>query len=82
MLIYIHNKRLRWIFEGGAISFCNSLNIGSGFYNISSYLSQYILNNYNIFQLLLIYSTYIIILHFLFFFLLLIQNLSRDSSPT
>ena len=40
MYAYIHNKRLRRIFEAGAISFCNSLNNGPGFYNISPYLSK------------------------------------------
>ena len=41
MLIYIHNKRLRRIFEAVAISLCNSLNTRPGFY-ISPYLSKYI----------------------------------------
>ena len=50
MLINIHNKRLRKIFEAAAISLCNSLNTRPGFY-ISSYLSKYILNSYNIFHL-------------------------------
>ena len=40
MLIYIHNERLRWIFEAGAISLCNSVNTRPGFYNISPYLSN------------------------------------------
>ena len=34
ILIYIHNKRLRRTFEVGAISFCDSLNTRSDFYNI------------------------------------------------
>ena len=83
MLIYIHNKSLRRIFEPAPISLFNSLNTRPGFYNISPCLSKSILNSYNIFQLYLIYSTYIIILCFLFFFLssffflLLIRNRSR-----
>ena len=84
-LIYIHNKRLRRIFEAGVISLCNSINTCLSFYNISPYLSKSILNCYNIFHLQLIYSRYIIFLHFLFFFfsyiffffLLFIRNLSR-----
>ena len=40
MLIYIHNKRLRRIFEAVAISFCNSLNTCPGFYNIFPLLEQ------------------------------------------
>ena len=51
MLIYIHNKRLRRIFEAVAILLCNSLNTRPGFYNISPYLSKSILNCYNIFHL-------------------------------
>ena len=51
MLIYIHNKSLRRIFEPTAISLFNSLNTRSGFYNISPYLSKSILNSYNIFHL-------------------------------
>ena len=51
MLIYIHNKRLRRIFEVSAISLCNSINTSSSFYNISPYLSKSILNCYNIFHL-------------------------------
>ena len=35
MPIYIHDKRLRRIFEAGAISLCNSVNTRPGFYNIS-----------------------------------------------
>ena len=35
MLIYIHNKSLRQIFEAAAISFFNSLNTRPGLYNIS-----------------------------------------------
>ena len=31
-LIYIHSKRLRWIFEAGAISHCNSINTRPGFF--------------------------------------------------
>ena len=50
MLTYIHNKNLRRIFEATAISFLNSLNTRPGFYDISPYLSKYILNNYNIFH--------------------------------
>ena len=34
MLVYIRNKRLRRIFEAGAISFCNSFNNPPDFYNI------------------------------------------------
>ena len=74
MLIYIHYKRLRQIFEAGAISIFNSVNTRPGFYNISPYLSKSILNRYNIFLLLLIYFTYIIIFTlsiFLFLFLFL-----------
>ena len=37
MLIYIHNKRLKRIFEAAAISLCNSLNNHLGFYKISPY---------------------------------------------
>ena len=51
MLIYIHNKSLRRIFEAAAISFFNSLKTCPGFYNISPYLSRSILNSYNIFHL-------------------------------
>ena len=51
MLVYIHNKRLRRIFEAGAISLCNSVNTCPGFYNISPYLSKSILNSYKIFPL-------------------------------
>ena len=51
MLIYIHNKRLRRIFKAGPISLCNSVNTRPGFYNISLYLSKFILNSYNIFHL-------------------------------
>ena len=51
MLIYIHNKSLRRIFEAAAISLFNSLNTRPGFYNISLYLSRSILNSYNIFHL-------------------------------
>ena len=51
ILIYIHNKRLRRIFEAAAISLFNSLNTRPGFYNISPYLSKSILNSYNIFRL-------------------------------
>ena len=50
MLIYIHNKGLRRIFET-AISLCNSPNTRSGFYNISPYFCKSILNSYNIFHL-------------------------------
>ena len=73
MLIYIHNKSLRWIFEAAAISFFNSLNTRPGFYNISPYLSKSILNSYNIFHLQLIFSTNIIIFMlsiFIFIFIL------------
>ena len=51
MLIYIHDKILRWIFEAAAISLFNSLNTRLGFYNISPYLRKSILNSYNIFRL-------------------------------
>ena len=51
MLISIHNKSLRRIFEAAAISLFNSQNTRPGFYNISSYLSKSILNSYNIFHL-------------------------------
>ena len=51
MLIYIHNKSLRGIFEATAISLFNSLNTRPSFYNISPYLSKSILNSYNIFHL-------------------------------
>ena len=50
MLIYIHIKSLRRIFEAAAISFSNSLDTHPGFYNISLYLSKSILNSYNIFH--------------------------------
>ena len=50
MLIYINNKSLRRIFEAAAISFFYSLNTRPGFYNISPYLSKYILNSDNIFH--------------------------------
>ena len=46
MITYIHNKNLKRIFEAAAISFFNSLNTRPGFYNISPYLSKYILNSY------------------------------------
>ena len=51
MLVCIHNKRQRRIFGVAAISLCNSLNTRPGFYNISPYLSESILNSYNIFHL-------------------------------
>ena len=51
LLIYIHIKSLRRIFEAAAISFFNSLNTHPGFYNISPYLSKSILNSNNIFHL-------------------------------
>ena len=51
MLIYIHNKSLRRIFEATAISLFNPLNTRPGFYDISPYLSKSILNSYNIFHL-------------------------------
>ena len=51
MLIYIHNKSLRWIFEADATSFFHSLNTHPSFYNISPYFSKSILNSYNIFHL-------------------------------
>ena len=35
MLVYIHNKRLRQIFEAGAISLCRNINNLSGFFNRS-----------------------------------------------
>ena len=50
VLLYIYNKRLRWIFEAGAISLCNFLNTCLGFYNISPFLSKSILDSYNIFH--------------------------------
>ena len=50
MLLYIHNKRFRRIFEAGAISLCNSVNTRPGFYNISPYFSKSILDSYNIFH--------------------------------
>ena len=49
ILIYIHNKRQRRIFEAGAISLCDSVNTRLAFYNISHYLSKFNLNSYNIF---------------------------------
>ena len=49
MLIYIHHKSLRRIFEAAAISLCNSLNTHLSFYNISPYLNKSILDSYNIF---------------------------------
>ena len=63
MLVYIHNKRLRQIFAASVILFYNSLNTRLGFYNISSYLSESILNSYNIFNLQLTFSIHIIISH-------------------
>ena len=51
MLIYIHNKSLRRIFEAAAISPFNFLNTRPGFYNISPYLSKSILNSYSIFHI-------------------------------
>ena len=51
MLIYIHNKSPRRIFETAAISLFNSLNTRPGFYSISPYLSKSILNSCNIFHL-------------------------------
>ena len=51
MLIYIHNKRLRRIFQAAAISLFNSLNTRPGYNNILPYLSKSILNSYNIFYL-------------------------------
>ena len=44
MFIYIHNKRIRRIFEAAAITLFISLNTRPGFYNISPYLSKSILN--------------------------------------
>ena len=70
MLIYIH-KRLRRIFEAGAISLSKSLNTRPGFYTISPYMGKSILNCYNIFHLLLIYSSYIIVSLSLFLFVFL-----------
>ena len=67
MLIYIHNKRLRRIFEADDISLCNSLNTRPGFYNISPFLSKSILNRYNIFHL-----KFFFFLSFFFFFLFLL----------
>ena len=68
MLIYVHNKTLRRIFEAATISFFNSLNTRPDFYNISPYLTKSILNSYNTFHLLLIFSTYIIIFMLSIFF--------------
>ena len=51
MLIYIHNKSRRRIFEATAISLCNYLNTRLGFYNISLYLSKSILNSNDMFHL-------------------------------
>ena len=51
ILIYIHNKSLRQIFEAAAISFSNSLNTRPGFYHISHYLNGSLLNSYTIFHL-------------------------------
>ena len=45
ILIYIHNKSLRRIFEAAAISLFNPINTRPGFYNISPYLSKFILNS-------------------------------------
>ena len=45
-----HNKNLRRIIEIAAISSLNSLNTRPDFYNISPYLSEHILNSYNIFH--------------------------------
>ena len=50
MLIYIHNKSQRRIFEAATISLFYSLNTRPGFYNIS-YLSKSILSSYNIFHI-------------------------------
>ena len=50
MLTYIQSKNLRRIFEAAAILFLKSLNTRPGFYDISPYLSEYILNSYNIFH--------------------------------
>ena len=58
MLIYLNNKSLRRIFEAAAISFFNSLNTRPDLYNISPYLCKSILNSYNIFPLLLIFSQF------------------------
>ena len=51
MLIYIHNKSLKRIFEASAISFSNSPSTRPGFYNFSRYLSKSISNSDNIFHL-------------------------------
>ena len=56
ILICIHNKSQRQIFEAAAISFFNSLNTRPGFYNIFPYLSKSILNSYNTFHHKLIFS--------------------------
>ena len=89
MLIYFHNKCLRRIFEAAAFPLFNSLNTRPGFYNISPYLSKYILNSHNIFPSL--FNTFHIYHHFMlflflflffFFFFLLIRNLSRYTNVT
>ena len=51
MLAYLHNKRLRRIFEVDAISFSRSFNNQQGIFRISLYLGKVILNSYNIFPL-------------------------------
>ena len=51
VIIYIHYKRRRQIFEAAAISLSNSVNTCPRFYNIAPYLSKSILNSYNIFHL-------------------------------
>ena len=77
ILIYIHNKRQ--IFETAANSNFNSLNTRLGFYNFSPYLSKSILNSYNIFHILLIFSTYIIIIFMVSIFLFVFLFLPLDS---
>ena len=64
MLIYIHNKRLRPIFEAASISLCNSLNTHPDFYKISPYLRKSILDSYNIFH---IYHSFICTLFYFYF---------------
>ena len=72
MLICIHLKRLRRIFEAAAISLCNSLNTRPGFYNISPYLGKSILNShYSIPSLVSIFHIYHHFMLSLFVFLFL-----------
>ena len=46
MIAYIHNKRLRQIFEASAISNIPNINSRSGFFNISAHLGKTIINSY------------------------------------